>query len=48
MNGIRYLPDFYIPSLGRWFEIKTKPLSEYEMKSVKRFVLIKTMRTLNF
>ena len=22
MNGIRYLPDFYIPSLDRWFEIK--------------------------
>ena len=27
MNGIRYLPDFYIPSLDRLFEIKGKPLS---------------------
>lgn len=22
MNGLKYLPDFYIPSLDRWFEIK--------------------------
>lgn len=22
MDGTRYLPDFYIPSLNRWFEIK--------------------------
>ena len=28
MNGIHYLPDFYIPSLDRWFEIKVKPLSD--------------------
>ena len=26
MNGVCYLPDFYIPSLDRWFEIKAKPL----------------------
>lgn len=32
VKEIRYLPDFYIPSLDRWFEIKAKPLSEYEMK----------------
>lgn len=32
MSGIRYLPDFYIPILDRWFEIKAKPLSEYVMK----------------
>lgn len=24
VNEIRYLPDFYIPSLDRWFEIKAK------------------------
>lgn len=30
MCGVRYLPDFYIPSLDRWFEIKAKPLSEYK------------------
>lgn len=22
MDGTRYLPDFYIPGLNRWFEIK--------------------------
>ena len=27
MGELRYLPDFYIPSLDRWFEIKGKPLS---------------------
>ena len=32
MDGIRYLPDFYIPSLNRWFEIKGKPLSVEEIK----------------
>ena len=37
MNGIRYLPDFYIPSLNRWFEIKAKPLDEYEMKKCEEF-----------
>lgn len=37
MNGIRYLPDFYIPSLDRWFEIKAKSLSEYEMKKCEEF-----------
>ena len=24
MDGIRYLPDFYMPSIDRWFEIKNK------------------------
>ena len=37
MNGIRYLPGFYIPSLDRWFEIKGKPLSVYEMKKCEEF-----------
>lgn len=37
MNGVRYLPDFYIPSLNRWFEIKAKPLSEYEIKKCEEF-----------
>lgn len=27
MDGLRYLPDFYIPSLDRWFEIKGTPLN---------------------
>ena len=39
MDGIRYLPDFYIPSLNRWFEIKGKPLSVEEIKKCEEFCL---------
>ena len=41
MEGTRYLPDFYIPSLDRWFEIKAKPLSDYEMKKCEEFCFVK-------
>jgi len=37
MDGTRYLPDFYIPSLNRWFEIKGKPLSLNEIKKCEEF-----------
>lgn len=37
MDETRYLPDFYIPSLDRWFEIKAKPLSDNEMKKCEEF-----------
>lgn len=37
MDGTRYLPDFYIPSLNRWFEIKGKPLSLDEIKKCEEF-----------
>ena len=37
MDGTRYLPDFYIPSLNRWFEIKGKPLSLDEIKKCEDF-----------
>ena len=37
MEGVRYLPDFYIPSLNRWFEIKGKALSELEIKKCEEF-----------
>ena len=37
MEGLRYLPDFYIPSLDRWFEIKGKPLTEIEIKKCEEF-----------
>ena len=37
MGELRYLPDFYIPSLDRWFEIKGKPLSEAEIKKCEEF-----------
>ena len=39
MDEIRYLPDFYIPSLNRWFEIKGKPLSVEEIKKCEEFCL---------
>ncbi len=37
MGELRYLPDFYIPSLDRWFEIKGKPLNEFEIKKCEEF-----------
>lgn len=37
MDGNRYLPDFYIPSVNRWFEIKAKPLSVSELKKCESF-----------
>lgn len=37
MDGIRYLPDFYIPSLDRWFEIKGKPLTSKELVKSEEF-----------
>lgn len=48
MNGIRYLPDFYIPSLDRWFEIKAKPLSDYEMKKSEEFCFNKDIENIKF
>lgn len=48
MNGIRYLPDFYIPCLDRWFEIKAKPLSEYEMKKCEEFCFNKDNENIKF
>lgn len=37
MGEIKYLPDFYIPSLNRWFEIKGKSLTETEIIKCERF-----------
>lgn len=41
MDNIRYLPDFYLPSLDRWFEIKGKPLSIKEIQKCEEFCLRK-------
>jgi len=41
MDGIRYLPDFYLPSIDRWFEIKGKALSVEEIKKCEEFCLRK-------
>lgn len=48
MNGVRYLPDFYIPSLDRWFEIKAKPLNEYEMRKCEEFCFNKDNEKIKF
>lgn len=48
MDGTRYLPDFFIPSLNRWFEIKAKPLSEYEMKKCEEFCFNKDNYNIKF
>lgn len=48
MEGTRYLPDFYIPSLDRWFEIKAKPLSDYEIKKCEEFCYRKDNDNIKF
>lgn len=37
MEGTRYLPDFYIPSIDRWFEIKGKKMTLEEIKKCEQF-----------
>ena len=37
MDGLRYWPDFYLPSIDRWFEVKGKPLSVEEIKKCEEF-----------
>jgi len=48
MDGIRYLPDFYIPSLDRWFEVKGKALNNYEMKKCEEFCSRKDNSSIKF
>ena len=48
MDELRYLPDFYIPSLNRWFEIKEKPLTEDEMMKCEEFCFRKDNRNIKF
>lgn len=48
MDGIRYLPDFYIPSIDRWFEIKGKPLTVTEIKKCEEFCLRKDKYGIKF
>ena len=37
MDNIRYLPDFYIPSLGRWIEVKGTKMNLAEIKKCEEF-----------
>lgn len=36
-NGVRYLPDFYLPDADRWIEIKGKKLSKNEIEKCSAF-----------
>ena len=48
MDELRYLRDFYIPSLDRWFEIKGKPLTEMEFKKCEEFCFRKDNNNIKF
>lgn len=48
MNGIRYLPDFYLPNLDRWFEIKAKPLNRTEIRKCEEFCFNKDNANIKF
>ncbi len=48
MDGLRYLPDFYIPSLDRWFEIKGTPLNSNEIKKCEEFCSRKDNKNIKF
>lgn len=37
MDDVRYLPDFYIPSLDRWIEVKGTKLNLAEIKKCEEF-----------
>jgi hypothetical protein len=48
MGEIRYLPDFYIPKLDRWFEVKGYSLSEAEIKKCEEFCHRKDNENIKF
>lgn len=48
MDVERYLPDFYVPSLDRWFEIKGQPLNNYEIKKCEEFCYRKDNENIKF
>lgn len=37
MDGVKYLPDFYLPDADRWIEIKGKKLTQKEIEKCERF-----------
>lgn len=39
LNGIWYLPDFYIPDLECWVEIKPRPLTTEEIAKAERLAI---------
>lgn len=40
-DGSWYLPDFYLPEVNRWFEVKGQKLSEPELDKILRFCIDK-------
>ena len=43
-----YLPDFYIPSIDRWFEIKGQPLTVSEVQKCEQFCRRKDNENIKF
>ena len=43
-----YLPDFYIPSIDRWFEIKGQPLTVSEIQKCEQFCRCKDNENIKF
>lgn len=48
MDEICYLPDFYIPSLDRWIEIKGQPLTLSEIQKCEEFCRRKNSDNIKF
>lgn len=48
MDGVCYLPDFYIPSLDRWIEIKGQPLAISEIEKCEEFCRRKDNENIKF
>lgn len=48
MEGIKYLPDFYIPRIDRWFEIKGQQLTIKEIQKCEQFCYRKDNENIKF
>lgn len=48
MKECSYLPDFYIPSIDRWFEIKGQPLTVSEVQKCEQFCRRKDNENIKF
>ena len=48
MEECSYLPDFYIPSIDRWFEIKGQPLTVSEVQKCEQFCRRKDNENIKF
>ena len=41
-NGTRYLPDFYLPDINRWFEVKGTKISKPDFEKILNFCFEKS------